>query len=62
MRTLRLVTLCALILLGSNTFAQKTVAPIEKFGNTLNLGIGLAITGMWGTLFPLFMPTLSLIS
>ncbi len=40
--------LFALLLISDLSFAQKTTSSVEKFGNTLNLGAGLAYYGYLG--------------
>lgn len=52
MKTLRFTILAVLILLGTNTFAQKTARKAEKFGNTLNLGVGIGYYGYVGHPIP----------
>lgn len=53
MRTLKIAILLSLILTGVNAFAQKkTTRAVEKFGNTLNLGLGLGYYGYAEHLIP----------
>ena len=52
MKTSILTTLCFLMILGTNISAQDK-APAEKYGNTLNAGIGVGYYGYYGSNAPI---------
>jgi len=53
MRTKFFTSLCLLILLGTNLSAQNS-SYSEKYGNTLNLGLGIGYYGYIGHTLPVF--------